>query len=82
MELQLFLTLLLVLVSWFLAQDLDDRAFFGWWTLGWAAMLVQLVLGAAYLGGAAEAVVGPRGEAGVFALISVFGMLQVAFFLL
>lgn len=79
MELQLFLTLLLVLMSWFLAQDLEDRAFFGWWTLGWAAMLVQLVLGAVYLAGtAAES----WAEALVFALISVFGMLQVAFFLL
>lgn len=81
MELQLFLTLLLVLVSWFLAQDLEDRAFFGWWTLGWAAMLVQLVLGAVYLGGTAEAL-GAGAEAAVFALIPLFGMLQVAFFLL
>lgn len=82
MELQLFLTLLLVLVSWFLAQDLEDRAFFGWWTLGWAAMLVQLVLGAIYLEGADTGAAGRWSQLPPFFFIAVFGMLQVAFFLL
>lgn len=76
MELQLFATLLLILLSWFLSQDLDDRAFFGWWTLGWTAMLAELVLGGLFLAGLLRGTL----ETAVFFLLAVFAMLQVAFF--
>lgn len=76
MELQLFATLLLILLSWFLSQDLDDRAFFGWWTLGWTAMLAELALGGLFLAGLLRGAL----ETAVFFLLAVFAMLQVAFF--
>lgn len=76
MELQLFVTLLLVILSWFLAQDIEDVGPFGWWTAAWAVMLAVLVLAQIVFSGRLPATL-ERGSSGAMA---VFGMAQVALF--
>lgn len=78
MEVQLFLTVLLVLLFWFLSEGLEDRAVFAWWTAGWSTLLLELVIGGLYLSGASD---GPWYSVLFFA-VPVVGMLHVAFFLL
>ena len=44
MQVQLVFTLLLVALSWFLAEDLEEWTFFRWWTAGWFALAAQLLV--------------------------------------
>jgi diguanylate cyclase (GGDEF)-like protein/PAS domain S-box-containing protein len=78
MQLQLVVTLLLVVLSWLLSEDLEGWAFFRWWTAGWLALLVEILLGRAILG--AETLT-PAGRL-AFAATSIVGLAQVAFFAL
>ncbi len=45
MQVQLVFTLLLVALSWFLAEDLEDWSFYRWWTAGWLALAAQILVG-------------------------------------
>lgn len=44
MQVQLVFTLLLVALSWFLSEDLEQWSFFRWWTAGWFALAAQILL--------------------------------------
>lgn len=78
MQLQLFVTLLLVILSWFLAQDIDDVGPFGWWTAAWAVMVGLLVLGGALSTARIPGALGPAASVAV----TVLGTVQVPLFAL
>ncbi len=50
MHIRLILTFLLVALSWFFAEDLEGWSFLRWWTAGWLALLVEILLGGSILG--------------------------------
>lgn len=78
MQAQLTLTVLLVALSWFLAEDLDDWSFFRWWTAGWLALFIEIFLGRAILGGGDL----DAGRRVAYATVPALGLCQVVFFAL